>query len=144
MIIVDTNLLIYAVNESSPFHLPTKTWLEQAINGSEEIGLPEMVLLGVVRIITQARIVQTAVSAKTAVEVVRAWLAQPNVRLLLSTPRSFEASLNLMAEIGVAGNLSTDAHIAALALLHNAQVATVDTDFQRFPQLKWFNPLARH
>jgi uncharacterized protein len=70
-------------------------------------------------------------------------LAQPNVRLLLSTPRSFEASLSLMAEIGVAGNLSTDAHIAALAHLHNAQVATVDTDFQRFPQLKWFNPLAR-
>jgi uncharacterized protein len=141
LIIVDTNLLIYVVNASSPFHSKAKSWFEGVLNGNADVGLPEIVLLGFIRIITQARIVPQPTSAKTAIGLVRNWLAQPNVRLLLSTPRSFEMSLELMEAIGVAANLSTDAHTAALAQIHGAKVATVDTDFQRFAQLSIFNPL---
>jgi len=103
--------------------------------------LPEIVLLGFIRIVTQARIVANPLSAIMAVRTVRYWLDQPNVRLLTGSPKSFAAALDLMAKSGVAGNLSTDAIIAALAQIHSAKLATVDTDFQRFLPLKTFNPL---
>lgn len=143
MIIVDANLLIYIVNKDSPFHGEAKDWFETLLNSDETLGLPEVVLLGFLRIVTQARIVTHPISPQKAIGIVRRWLAEPNVRLLTGSPTSFEASLSLMREIGVAGNLSTDAHIAALALTLNAVVATVDTDFQRFSQLKTNNPIRK-
>jgi uncharacterized protein len=89
LIIVDTNLLISVVNASSPFHSAAKLWFEALLNTHEDVGLPELVLLGFVRIITQARIVAHPTSVKIALGLVRNWFAHPNVRLLLSTPRSF-------------------------------------------------------
>ncbi len=141
MIIVDTNLLIYAYNSDAPMHRPAAIWLETLFNGDEEIGLAEVVLIGFIRIVTQARIVPRPIAPAQAVALVESWLAVSNVRLLLTTPESFAHSLRAIREIGVAGNLCTDAQISGLALTYRATVATVDTDFQRFAGLKLINPL---
>ncbi len=140
MIIVDTNLLIYAYNRDSPWHAAAAEWL-QAVFNSEEVGLPEVVLVGFIRIVTQPRIVPQPISPAQAVALAESWLALPNVRLLLATPDSFRRCLDAIREARVAGNLCTDAQIAALATIYRATVATVDTDFQRFAGLKLLNPL---
>jgi toxin-antitoxin system PIN domain toxin len=141
MIIVDTNLLIYAYNRDAPWHAATASWLEALFSSEEIVGLPDLVLVGFIRIVTQPRIVPQPISPAQAVALVESWLALPNVRLLLGTPESFRRSLDALREAGVAGNLCTDAQIAALATIYRATVATVDTDFQRFAGLKLLNPL---
>ncbi len=141
MIIIDTNLLIYAYNSDAPCHAQAAQWFEDLINSGVEIGFAEVVLIGFIRIMTQKRIVPRPLLPIQAVEVVQSWLAIPNVRLLLATPESFANSLALINEVGVAGNLCTDAQIAGLAQLYRATVASVDTDFLRFTGLKVLNPL---
>lgn len=140
MIIIDTNLLIYAYNRDAPWHAVAANWLESVFS-SEEIGLPEVVLIGFIRIVTQPRILPQPISPAQSIALVDSWLALPNVRLLLGTPESFRRCLNSIKEVGVAGNLCTDAQIAALATIYRATIATVDTDFQRFAGLKLLNPL---
>jgi hypothetical protein len=67
----------------------------------------------------------------------------PNVDIVEPGPRHAEILFRLLRQVGVAGNLTTDAHLAALAIEHQAQLASTDHDFARFPGLRWFNPLAR-
>lgn len=141
MIIVDTNLLIYAYNSDAPAHDRAAAWLVSLFNGDDELGFAEVVLIGFIRIVTQARIMPRALAPAQAIAIVRTWLALSNARLLLTTPESFALSLRAIDQIGVAGNLCTDAQIAALALTYKATVATVDSDFQRFAGIKLFNPL---
>jgi len=141
MIIIDTNLLIYAYNSDAPRHAQAAQWLEDLINSGVEIGFAEVVLIGFIRIMTQRRIVPKPLLSSQAVSLVQSWLAIPNARLLLATPESFANSLALINEVGVAGNLCSDAQIAGLAQLYRATVASVDTDFLRFAGLKVLNPL---
>ena len=141
MILVDTNLLIYAYNSDSPRHAPAARWFEDLINSGVEIGFAEVVMIGFIRIMTQKRIVPRPLLAKQAIALVQSWLALPNARLLLATPESFANSLALIDAVGVAGNLCSDAQIAGLAQLYRATIASVDTDFLRFPGLKVHNPL---
>jgi len=141
MIIIDTNLLIYAYNSDAPRHAQAAQWLEDLINSGVEIGFAEVVLIGFIRIMTQRRIVPKPLLSSQAVSLVQSWLAIPNARLLLATPESFANSLALINEVGVAGNLCTDAQIAGLAQIYRATVASVDTDFLRFAGLKVLNPL---
>jgi len=142
MVIVDTNLLVYAYNRSAPMHRAAAAWFEALLNGDDEVGFAEVVLIGFVRIVTQQRIVPKPMSAEQAITLVEQWLATANARLLFTTPESFTHSLRLLRECGVAGNLCTDAQIAGLALAYRATVASVDKDFQRFAGLKLSNPLA--
>ena len=142
MIIIDTNLLIYAYNSDSPRHSQAAEWLEDLINSGVEIGFAEVVMIGFIRIMTQRRIVSRPLLPTQAIALVQSWLAIPNARLLLATPESFANSLALIDTVGVAGNLCTDAQIAGLAQLYRATVASVDTDFLRFTGLKVLNPFA--
>lgn len=141
MIIIDTNLLIYAYNSDAPQHEPAAAWLTTLFNGEEEVGLAEVVLIGFIRIVTQARIVPKPMEPAGAIALVQSWLERPNARLLQGTPESLAHCLHAIATIGVAGNLCTDAQIAGLALTYRATVATVDADFQRFVGLKLIYPL---
>ncbi len=143
MIIVDTNLLIYAYNSDSPRHAQAAQWFEDLINSGVEIGFAEVVMIGFLRIMTQKRIVSRPLHPTQAIALVQSWLAVPNARLLLATPESFANSLTFIDAVGVAGNLCTDAQIAGLARLYRATVASVDTDFLRFSGLKVLNPLLR-
>ena len=141
MIVPDTNLLLYAYDSASPFHRTAATWWKHALSGSDIVGLIDAVILGFVRIGTNTRAFQNPMGTAEAVGHVRAWLAQPNVELLDPAPDLIQKVLELVEHVGTAGNLVTDAQIAATALHYDAVVHTADTDFMRFGNLRWFNPI---
>jgi hypothetical protein len=143
MRVVDLNLLLYAVNRDAVHHRAARAWWEKALNGSETIGLPWIVLLGFLRLATNARVLPRPLSAEQVLAVVDGWLAQPVVRIPTPGEDHWHRLQALLAQAGTAGNLTTDAHLAALAMDHGAELCTTDADFGRFPHLRWSNPLAQ-
>ena len=141
MIIPDINLLLYAYNADSPSHKKAAAWWQRCLSGTEPIGLPLVVVFGFVRIATSARVYQHPMTPAEASEHVRSWLAQPAARIVESGPDHAGQVLKLLEAIGTAGNLVTDAQIAALTLEYGAVLHTADADFLRFPGLRWFNPI---
>jgi toxin-antitoxin system PIN domain toxin len=141
VIIPDINLLIYAYDNSSPFHKKAGDWWKKCLTGSEPVGLPAVVLFGFVRVATNARAFETPMSVGEANECVRDWFKQPAVQTLLPHANHIEQTLSLLEKLGTAGNLVTDAQIAAIAIEHDAIVHTTDADFIRFEGLRWFNPI---
>jgi uncharacterized protein len=141
MIIPDINLLLYAYDSDSPFHDKAVVWWQHCLSGTEPVGLPAVVALGFVRVATSARAFRDPMSVAEAASCVRSWLERPMVRVVDPDPDHVGQVLKMLETIGAAGNLVTDAQIAALALACNAVVHTADADFQRFPGLRWINPL---
>lgn len=141
MILPDINLLLYAYDAASPFHTKAAGWWQECLSGSEPVGLPPVVVFGFVRLATNARVFTDPMTPTEAAQHVRSWLAQPVVRVLDAQADSIEAVLTVLEKLGTAGNLVTDAQIAALALEYDAELHTNDTDFLRFEGLRWFNPL---
>ncbi len=137
----DLNLLIYAIDETSPRHGPAREWLEHVLSGTEEIGFAWVVLLGFLRLSTSPLIFEAPLGAEEALDLIDGWLAQPVARLLEPTSRHPERLRELLAPLGTAGNLTTDAHLAALAIEHGAELCSADTDFARFAGLRWLDPL---
>ena len=142
MILVDANLLIYAVNADLPHHAASRAWLEQQLGGSQTVGLPWVVLLAFLRICTSARIFQQPLSIAQAIDYVDQWLALPSARALSPGPHHWRILRELVAANGTGGNLTTDAHIAALAIEHGCSVCSADNDFKRFTGIRHINPLA--
>lgn len=142
MIAVDLNLLLYAYNAAVPQHAAARAWWETLMNGAADIGLPEPVLFGFLRVTTQRGILAAPLATGDALTIVRGWLEWPRVRVLYGTPGSVRRALELAAALGVAGRLTTDLQIAALALEYRATLYSTDTDFARMPGLRWKNPLA--
>jgi toxin-antitoxin system PIN domain toxin len=141
MILVDVNLLIYAVNEDATVHRKAKSWLETAISGTETVALPWNVLLAFLRLTTKAGIFRSPLSVKAALDLVGAWLEQPAVVAIQPTPQHLRVLRDLILPLGTGGNLTSDAHLAALAIEHGAELCSCDSDFARFPGLRWRNPL---
>jgi toxin-antitoxin system PIN domain toxin len=139
--ILDTNLLIYATNSASPRHARAKEWLETALSDSEPVALPWVVILGFLRITTSRRVLPRPLTSKQAIDVVDALLSRPNVEPMDAGPDHWSALRELLEESGTAGNLTTDAHLAALAVESGATSCSTDADFARFSRLKWENPL---
>ena len=142
MIVPDVNLLIYAYDSSSPLHLRAASWWQACLMGEEPVLLPEVVVFGFVRVSTNPRAFVHPLTTAEAVAHVRSWLAQEAVTIPEATPGHFERVLALLEALGTAGNLVTDAQIAAVAIEHDAVVHTADADFIRFKGLRWLNPLA--
>lgn len=143
MQLLDLNLLLYAINSDAPHHRPAKRWIENAIGGAETIAIPWAVILGFLRLSTSRHVFARPLSPEQAVEVVDDWLARPNVIALGAGRDHWRVFKSLIAGVGTAGNLTTDAHLAALAIEHGCRLCSTDADFGRFPQLDWVNPLAR-
>jgi toxin-antitoxin system PIN domain toxin len=142
MILPDVNLLIYAYNTNSPEYSAARAWWEEALTQDKPpIGLAWTVILGFLRISTSRSAFVEPKRVAEATAVVRSWLAHPAVRVITPGERHAEIFLGLIEEAGVAGNLTSDAHLAALAIEYRAELATNDTDFSRFHGLRWFNPL---
>jgi uncharacterized protein len=139
--LLDLNLLLYAVNSESAHHRPARQWLESVLTEEEPVALPWIVVLGFLRIATNARILPHALTVTQALSVVDSWLAQPHLRLLPAGDEHWRILKTLLSESGTAGNLTTDAHLAALAIEHGATLYSTDSDFERFSQLRWVNPL---
>jgi uncharacterized protein len=141
LIIPDTNILLYAYNATSRFHIQARTWLEAAFSGGEQIGVPWIVIVGFVRISTDPRAHSNPLTMAEAVEIVDAWLTRPNVIALGPGPHHWQILRDLLARGQARGPLTTDAHIAAHALESGAVLATNDRDFARFDGLRWIKPL---
>jgi toxin-antitoxin system PIN domain toxin len=141
MIVPDVNLLLYAYDSKSPFHERAVAWWQECLSGVEPIGLATVVLFGFVRISTNPRVFQNPISVTKAAGHIRSWLLQPVTQVLNSSADQTDQALRLLETLGTAGNLVTDAQIAALALDHGAVVHTADADFIRFHGLRWLNPI---
>ena len=143
MYLVDANLLIYAVNESAERHEPARAWLDTALNGDEQVGLAWIALLAFIRLATHPAIFPRPLDTAAASGIVRQWLAQPLAIVLHPTARHADVLSGLLAETGSGGNLVNDAHLAALAIEHDAALVSFDTDFSRFRGLRWEAPAMR-
>ncbi|MEA2009673.1 MAG: TA system VapC family ribonuclease toxin [Actinomycetota bacterium] len=142
MIIPDINLLVYATDNLNRQRPAAEHWIEEIMSGSETVGFPWHSLTGFVRISTNPRIFGVPLSVDASLAVVDDWLAQPNATIVHPTHRHAAVLRDLLTPIGVGGDLVPDAHLAALAVEHNATLHSADSDFARFPALKWYNPLA--
>lgn len=140
--IVDANLLLYAVDADAPQHDRAAAWLTTVLNASERVGLPWQTLGAFLRISTHPRVVADPLTAAQAVDLVDNWLAAEPVWVPPATERTAVALAHLVRRHHVTANLVPDAQLAALALEHGVAVASADSDFARFPEVRWINPLA--
>lgn len=137
----DVNLLLYAVDSHSPFHDAASKWLEGCLSDNEPFVFSWHVLLSFLRISTNSRVFAGALKPDEAFDLIDAWLLQPSVSIVHPTDRHASILKGLIKDAGTAGNLVSDAHLAALAIEHGATLYSLDADFARFIGLKWRNPL---
>lgn len=141
MILPDLNLVLYAHNRDAPQHAAAHAWWEDLLNGTEPVVIPWIVVLGFVRLGTNRAALINPMSSTTALAYVRAWFARAHVERLEPGPQHLDLLDRLLSAAGAAGNLTTDAHLAALAIEHQCELHSNDNDFARFPGLRWRNPL---
>lgn len=137
----DTNLLLYAADEDAELHDAALQWMEETLSGTETVAFAWVAVLGFIRIGTNPALYDIPMRVERALEVVDGWLAQPCVTIVHPTDRHAAVLRDLFTRVGTAGNLTTDAHLAALAVEHGATLYSSDNDFSRFPGLRWVNPL---
>lgn len=140
MRVIDANVLLHAYNPSAPLHHEARQWLEAALSEDEPIGIPWVVLLAFLRIATSARAVARPLPVDRACETVDRLLSYPPVRVVEPGPEHWRHLRRLLHELGSAGNMTTDAHLAALAIEHGATLVSYDHDFSRFGFLRWERP----
>lgn len=143
MIIPDINLLAYAYNFDAPHHDTARAWWEDCLSQPQPIGIPWVVSLGFVRIMTSRVVLVDPMGPGDALAHVQSWLERPQAHPLVPGPRHLEILSEIMRAAGVSGRLTTDAHLAALAIETQAELHSNDADFSRFPGLRWVNPLER-
>ena len=142
MILVDANLLIYATDADSPHHARAQAWFEALLSSTAPVALAWVVILAFLRITTRPGIMRQPLSPEGAVGFIDEWLAQPYVSVLEPGEHHWPILRNLLKTTGTAGNLVSDAHLAALAIEHGCTVYSTDHDFKRFPGVEHVNPLA--
>ena len=140
MILPDVNILVHAVNADSPKNDTIRSWWDTCLNGVQPVVLPWVVILGFIRITTNPRIFGLPLSVEEATHYIREWIGKPSVRIITPTADHWELMENLLRIAGTAGNLTTDAHLAALAMQWDCTLYSTDTDFARFKGLKWKQP----
>jgi len=139
--VVDANLLLYAEDSLSEHHQAAADWLDERLSGTEVVCLCWPVLKAFIRIGTNSRLHQRPLTLKEACARVQSWFDQPCVRLIQPTEHHWTIFQKMLKEGNATGNLVSDAHLAALAVEHNCVLHSTDTDFARFPGLKWRNPV---
>jgi hypothetical protein len=139
--LVDVNVLIYAINTDSAHHKKAKRWLEGALSGTELVGMAWIVVLAFLRITTRRGFMDKPLSTPAAVAFIDSWLGQPNVELVVPGESHWMILRTLIASAGTAGNLTSDAHLAALAIEGGWTLVSTDHDFRRFAGLRFLNPL---
>jgi toxin-antitoxin system PIN domain toxin len=143
MKLVDANVLLYAVNEDSPHHREARLWLERVLSGTEAIGFAMIVVLAFLRLSTNPAASPRPLTIDQAVGAVAGWLRQPTATIPDPGDEHVALLHRLLEPLGGGGNLVNDAHLAALALEHGAEVVSYDADFARFAGVRWRSPAAR-
>ena len=141
MILVDANILLYAEDQQSPRHAMARQWWDAQLSGASPVCLCWSVLGAFIRIGTNPRVFERPLSLDQALSRVQSWLDQPCTRIVYPTDRHWIVFQKMLVEGQAVANLVTDAHLAALASEHGCELISTDTDFSRFPGVKWRNPL---
>lgn len=137
----DVNLLLYALDTTSARHDEAREWVETTLSGAETVALAWVALLAFLRLSTHPSVFTDPISPDAALDVIDGWLAQPAVTIVQPTDRHSAVLRDLLGPLGTGGNLTTDAHLAALAIEHGAELCSCDADFSRFAGLRWSDPL---
>ncbi|MDP9406311.1 MAG: type II toxin-antitoxin system VapC family toxin [Actinomycetota bacterium] len=140
MLVVDANVLLYAVNEDAPGDRAARRWLDDALDSVQPVAFTWTVLLAFVRLATNAALFPQPLDVEQAVAVVRGWLQRPAALVVHPTPRHLDVLAALLSPLGSAANIVNDAHLAALATEHGATVVSFDRDFARFAGVRWRQP----
>jgi len=140
MILPDVNVLVHAHNADSAVHERARRWWDGCLSGAEGVGLAWAVLLGFIRITTNRRIVENPLDVHDVTARIERWLSLPHVHLTHPSDTHFAKLQSELNRLGTAGNLTTDAHLAVLAMERGYILYTTDADFARFPGLRWINP----
>ncbi len=141
MILVDANILLYAEDSLQSRHQQARAWWDGQLSGTKVVCLCWTVLSAFIRIGTNPRVFDYPLSLEQALERVQSWLDQPCTRVVRPTERHWTVFKKMLTDGQAVANLVTDAHLAALAIEHGCELASTDSDFARFPKLKWRNPL---
>ena len=140
MKLVDLNVLLYAINEDAREHSKVHRWWESALNGDEPIGLAWTVVLGFLRLVTRAGLLPRPLTPTDALDTVQEWLDHPLIVVVHPGDAHWPRFRTLVEATGFAGNLTTDAHLAALAIEYDATLYSTDRDFKRFAGIRVKNP----
>lgn len=143
MLLPDVNVLVHAHNADSAVHDAARRWWDGCLAGSQGVGLAWAALLGFVRITTNRRIVARPLAPATVMATIERWLALPQVHIAQPSDQHFARLRAELERLGTAGNLTTDAHLAVLAMERGYVLYSTDADFARFPALRWVNPCPR-
>ncbi|MDQ3114712.1 MAG: PIN domain-containing protein [Actinomycetota bacterium] len=139
--LVDANILLYAVDEDSPFHPAARGWLEAALAGPRRVGIPWSSLTAFVRIATHPRATHSPLSPAEAWEFVDDWLDAPATWVPAAGRGHRDLLGRLVRDLDLRGNLVSDAALAALCIEHGLQIVSADSDFARFTEITWINPV---
>jgi uncharacterized protein len=142
VIVFDANLLIYAYDSGSAYHMKARAWVENIFSGAEPVGLPWHAITAFLRIMTNKRLPGERFTLEQACQIVEGWLTQRNIRPLAPGEHHWPLLRGMLIEGQAPGALANDAQIAALAIEYGGVLHTADRDFARFPGLRWVNPLA--
>lgn len=141
MIVPDVNLLIHAYNMQFPQHPRAKAWWEARLTGPEGVALPWVVVLGFLRLMTNRHVFENPFTPEEVLTMIEEWLDLSHFTLIEPGANHFQRLKRMVQATGTAGHLTTDAHIAAVAVDRGLVLHSCDADFSRFPGLKWVNPL---
>ena len=142
MILVDANILLYAEDSLSPNHQQAREWWDEQLSGTFSVCLCWTVLSAFIRIGTNPHVFEFPLSLEQAIFCVQSWLNQPCTRIIRPTERHWTVFQQVLRDGQAVANMVTDAHLAALAIEHGCELISTDTDFARFPKLKWSNPIS--
>jgi len=141
--LVDATILVFATDDSSPFHDAARAWLTEQLNGPRRVGLPWQALGAFLRVTTNPRVVQRPFTPEQAWGQVEDWLGAGVTWIPAPTDRHAEVLRSLVLGYQLRGNLIWDAQLAAIAIEHGLTVCSADTDFARFREIEWVNPIGR-
>ena len=142
MILVDANILLYSEDTLSDHHEAARSWWDQQLSGKDAVCLCWPVLSAFIRIGTNARLHRRPLTLSEAIDRIQSWLDQPCARLITPTENHWPVFQRMLRRGNASGNLVSDAHLAALAVEHGCELASSDSDYARFPDLHWRNPLS--
>jgi uncharacterized protein len=140
MMVADVNIMVAAFRLDHPHHAVVRSWFDRQLVSAESLVVPDLVWTGFVRIVTSKRIFTIPATIDDALEFVNAVRYQPNYMAVPHLPEVLDVFSDVCRTQQVAGNLVTDAYIAAVALSLGAPVVTLDRDFRRFESLKIIEP----